>query len=322
VALTDVDPVGVTSGLAVLDGVVVGQLVLVDVAACVLVLAFAGAVAVSLVVSVVLSVAGAVVVPVAVAVSLGPVLSLAGLSLGLLLVLPVGGLVTVLVGAGVALGVADVAGLAAADDEEADAHAVAVPLLWPAEARSWLPPPDEPAWLPDPAAPGPLPLVLEEEIPTAEASWTKASRSGGNARTTPMANTAQAIARAGRSSPSRHSRGCLPGWPSAAGSSCPPGNMFQRRTRPARNPQRAQGAIESLLAWAGLDRTRARIRSSPSGRGSTWSAAACSSRRKNSAKSCPCGGMPSWPGLLITPAPGRRAGRSCRGLCGFSPRRG
>jgi hypothetical protein len=54
----------------------------------------------------------------------------------------------------------------------------------------------------------PLPLLLGEEvIPTAEPIWSMASRVGGNARTTPTANTAQAIARTGRSRPSRQSRG-------------------------------------------------------------------------------------------------------------------
>jgi len=53
-----------------------------------------------------------------------------------------------------------------------------------------------------------LVLVLELEIPTAELSWLKAWRSGGTASATPMANTTQAAARAGRSSPYRQSRGC------------------------------------------------------------------------------------------------------------------
>jgi hypothetical protein len=59
-------------------------------------------------------------------------------------------------------------------------------------------------------APPPPPLLLpEEEVsPTDEAIESMASRVGGNAMTTPTANTAQAIARIGRSRPSRQS----PGW--------------------------------------------------------------------------------------------------------------
>jgi hypothetical protein len=56
---------------------------------------------------------------------------------------------------------------------------------------------------------GTPPPVLELEIPTtAEPSWTNASRSGDTASTMPMANTAQAAAMAGRSSPYRQSRCC------------------------------------------------------------------------------------------------------------------
>ena len=75
--------------------------------------------------------------------------------------------------------------------------------------------------------------VLELEIPTAVPSVTKASRSGGTARATPMANTAQAAARAGRSHPYRQSRSSRSPVPSA---SCLPRAVFQRRTRPARKP--------------------------------------------------------------------------------------
>ena len=179
-----------------------------------LVLAFAEAVVVPLLVAVAVTLAVAVAVPVAVALALELALELAlplaGLSLGLPLVLPPDGLVTGVAGAGVALGVTDLDGLAAADDEEVDRQVVSFPLLWSAEVRPRLaPPPDEPAWVPDPSALAP-PLALEEENPTAVPSWTKASRSGGTAKETPMANTAQATARAGRSSPYRQSRGCLP----------------------------------------------------------------------------------------------------------------
>jgi hypothetical protein len=239
--------------LAVLDGVAVAvwHRVPAGVAAFLLlvtpVLAFAEAVAAALLVPVALTVlvADAVLVAVAVPLSLGP--PLAGLSPGLLLV-PLGGLVTGL--AGVTLGLTGLVGLAA-DDAEADGHAVAFPLLGPAEVRPWLaPPPDEPPRLPDPATPGTPWLVLVEEIPTAEASWTKASRSGGTARATPMANTAQTAARAGRSSPYRQSRDCCRGLPLPARplpSSCPPRMAFQRRTRSARKPPRAE-APACLLA--------------------------------------------------------------------------
>src|SRR5580704_1555844 len=117
-------------------------------------------------------------------------------------------------------------------------------------------------------------------IPTAEPSWTKAWRSGGTARATPTANTAQAAARPDRSSPYRPSRGWGRTWPGpepCAGEPCagePPRMAFQRRTLSARKPAAAV-AQEWLLAYAGPDRTRARIRSSRSGRGEKWSAAAC-----------------------------------------------
>ena len=60
-----------------------------------------------------------------------------------------------------------------------------------------------------PLLPPLLPPPWEEEvILNAEPIESKASRVGGNAMTTPTANTAQAIARIGRSRPSRQS----PGW--------------------------------------------------------------------------------------------------------------
>ena len=265
-ALTDVDAAAGALGLAVLDGVGVEQGVPVAVAGFLLpvalVLAFAEAVVVPLLVAVAVTLAVAVAVPVAVplalalALSLELVLPLAGLSLGLPLVLPPGGLVTGVAGAGVALGVTDLDGLAAADDEEVDWQAVGVPLLWPAEVRPRLaPPPDELAGVPDPATLAP-PLALEEENPTAEPSWTKASRSGGTAKETPIANTAQATARAGRSSPYRQSRGCRPAPPVPAppvpappvpAASCPPRMAFQRCTRSARKP-RCTEAHACLLA--------------------------------------------------------------------------
>ena len=78
------------------------------------------------------------------------------------------------------------------------------------------PPADELTWLAlTPSVPGALPLLLLlllplllfEANPTAEPSCTKAWRSGGTAKATPMANTAQAAARPDRSRTSRRSRG-------------------------------------------------------------------------------------------------------------------
>jgi len=119
--------------------------------------------------------------------------------------------------------------------------------------------PDAPlpmAW-PGPLPRGPAPPVeLVPEI-TADTPLASTERSGGTARATPMANRAHATPSAGRSSAcgqSRASRGARRAWlPGRAG-------------RPA-------------AAWAGPDRILARIRSRPSGRGSTQSTAACSSRR-------------------------------------------
>ena len=247
--------VALTLGLAVAEGVTVAQGFPAAVAAFLLpvalVLAFAEAVvvlpaALALWVPVAVAVAVAVLVAVAVPLSPGLALPLAVLVPGLLLV-PLGGVVTGL--AGDTLGVTDLAGLAAAGDEDVGGHAVVFPLLRPAGVRPWLvPPPVEPAWLPDPATLGALVLMLEEEIPTAEAIWTTASRSGGTARAKPMANTAQAAARAGRSSPYRQSRASRRAPPPALlprpAVSWPPRATFQRR---ARKPPRAE-APECLLA--------------------------------------------------------------------------
>jgi hypothetical protein len=193
------------------------------------------------------------------------------LSPGLLLVLVSVGLTGVagVVVVGVGTGLAGSVGLASADDVERDGHTVTGTLLWGAEVTPWLTPPTgAPFWVADPFRLGTPPAVLELavevelelEIPTAEPSWTKAWRSGGSARTTPTANTAQAAARAGRSTPYRQSRCCR----SPSSASRPPRSAFQRRTMPARKPPLA----ECLPARAGPELTRARIRSSPSGRGS------------------------------------------------------
>ena len=174
-----------------------------------LLLAFAEAVEVAVPVAVTLAdpVPVAVAVDDAVAVSLGPVLPLTVPPLDPLSVALLGALL-----AGVTLGatdLADSADLAAEDDGELGVHAVVGWLLWVAEVPPWpVPPAPELYWVPAPLTLGTLLPVLELEIPTAEASWPKASRSGGTASATPMANTTHAAARAGRSSPYRQSRGC------------------------------------------------------------------------------------------------------------------
>jgi hypothetical protein len=170
------------------------------------VLAFAEAVEVAVLMAVALAVP--VAVDVAVAVSPGLVLPPTGLPLDPLSVGLLGGLLAALL-TGVTLGVTDLAGVAAADDGEADAHTVASALLWAAEVPpgpTLLAP--EPDWVPAPFTLGAPLLVLGPESPTAVPSSPKAWRSGGNASATPMANTAQAAARAGRSSPYRQSRCC------------------------------------------------------------------------------------------------------------------
>ncbi|HET9974479.1 MAG TPA: hypothetical protein VFQ68_40045 [Streptosporangiaceae bacterium] len=293
-----------------------------------LVFAVAEAVAVALLVARLLAVAGAVLVAEAV-----PVAEALSLPDGLTLELPLAGLPLVpslellptgevCEPCGDALGFTGLlafADRAAAADEEGDTQTVGCALLWLDDVLAGPAPPFAGlAALPEPSRLGAFPLALDDAIPTADPSWTKASRSGGRARTTPMANTAQAAARTGLSSPSRQSRGRCRAPPRAAprrACSSPPRPVAQR-PRPARKPP---SAAECLLARAGPDRTRARIRSSPSGCGSTWSAAACSARRRYSPKSIgsgPCGRGPSKPDLVITLAPGPRAGRSCRGRCG------
>ncbi len=202
--------------------------------------------------------------PVAPVLSLGLVLSPAGLlvppAAGLLLVLPVAGLV-----AGVAFGVTRVAGAFEADGAALDGHTVVFALLWPMALLLWLRPVAEGAiGLPVPAAvPAPLLLLLCGPSPAAVPSWMKASRSGGTAMATPTANTAQAMARAGRSSLLLQSSGCrawprsaprpLPAprpWPAPGASSRPCRQTSQRRTRPARKPPGAAApfAAACLLA--------------------------------------------------------------------------
>jgi hypothetical protein len=178
------------------------------------------------------------------------------LSPGLPPVLPLAGLLAEL--AGGALGVADlvdVAGWALAGDDEPVEHGATGALLWTAEVPAPPAPPDDaPAGVAVPFRLGAGPLELGPVIPTAELSWATAWRSGGTAKATPMANTAQAAASAGRSHPYRQSsRGCR--WRARAAScpapaaSCPPRAASQRRTRPARKPARKPlRAAECLLA--------------------------------------------------------------------------
>ena len=169
------------------------------------------------------------------------------------------------------------------------------PLLWPS------------------VTPGPLEeLLLKAELmalPTCIIAW----RAGGTAdRTTPMANTARPTANAGRSIASRQSlgrcrsrgRGACRAWPGR-----------RRPTRLAAKPEMASQTPRAPLgrrAWAGRDRILSRIRSRPSAPGSTWSAAAWSSRRKNSAKSCPRPPSEPRPDLTMTPVPVPRAARPFR----------
>jgi hypothetical protein len=207
--LPGVDEDAVALGLAAFEGVAVPawQGVAVGLADVLppfaLVLAFAEALEVAVLVALADPVPVSVAAGVAVVVSLGPVpptvppLDPASVAL-------LGGLF-----AGVTLGVTDLAGLAglAAADDESVAHAVVSLLLPVAEVPTWpAPPAPELYGVPAPLALGTPPPVPELEIPTALPSWATASRSGGTASATPMANTTHAAARAGRSSPYRQSR--------------------------------------------------------------------------------------------------------------------
>ena len=137
---------------------------------------------------------------------------LALLLVGLALVLSAG---LVGVASGRVVGLGDLLAVCEGDGEGLDGHAVAVtvPALL-GRPLGLAPPADELIWVAlTPSVPGApllpllLPLLLFEANPTAEPSCTKAWRSGGTARATPMANTAQAAARPDRSRTSRRSRG-------------------------------------------------------------------------------------------------------------------
>jgi hypothetical protein len=118
-----------------------------------------------------------------------------------------------------------------------------------------------------PAALEELLLMLKAE-PMASLTCTNAERAGGTTdRTTPIANTAVPMAKAGRSMASRQSRGRRG-----------PGASFRRAGWPRRRISRASAAQMAIktpriplgwLAWAGRDRILSRIRSRPSAPGST-----------------------------------------------------
>ena len=214
-ALVDPDADALTLGLAVLvgaglalsltQGAPVAAAVVLPALLAALLLAVAEADVLALFVGLVVAAA----VAVAVAVSLVALLLSLGLALllaaGLLLVLPLAGLVTEPGAA--ALGVTDLLALAKRDGAGLGGHTVGFELLRPMTVVPWLrPPAAAPAGLPGPAWLG-VPAVLREVIPADWLSWTRAWRIGGTARATPMANKAHAIARVGRSSPSRQSLG-------------------------------------------------------------------------------------------------------------------
>ena len=214
-ALVDPDADALTLGLAVLvgvglalsltQGVPVAAAVVFPALFAALLLAVAEADVLALFVGLVVAAA----VAVAVAVSLVALLLSLGLALllaaGLLLVLPLAGLVTEPGAA--TLGVTDLLALAKRDGAGLGGHTVGFELLRPMAVVPWLRPlAAAPAGLPGPAWLG-VPAVLREVIPADWLSWTRAWRIGGTARATPMANKAQAIARVGRSSPSRQSLG-------------------------------------------------------------------------------------------------------------------
>ena len=143
----------------------------------------------------------AVLVAVVLPVGLAPLLA------GLALVLLSAGLLAV--AAGLAVGLGDLLASCEGDGVELDGHEVTVVLARLLGRLLGLAPPAEEliGLAPDPSVPG-VPLVLRAVVnPTAEPICPKACRSGGTARVTPMANTAQAAARADRSSTSRRSRG-------------------------------------------------------------------------------------------------------------------
>jgi len=142
---------------------------------------------------------------------------------------------------------------------------------------------------------------------------------GTTDRTTPSANTAAPRAKAGRSMASRQSLGRF--GSRRRGSDCAPprpAGLLRRWISLTATPETPSQTPRIQLGWlacAGRDRILSRIRSRPSEPGSTWSAAAWSSRRKKSAKSFPCPPSKPRPDLTMTPAPAPRATRPCRARC-------
>jgi hypothetical protein len=194
---------------------------------------------------------------------------------------------------GVTLLLGETAGLTAA--ELLGGHMVAAGLVGVADV---LPCPSAPTEVPLTTPPDELaglvvPLLLLlllcccEESPTELPRETKAARSGGSDSATPIANTAQATATTGRIMRSRRSAGdrvcpllrcsfvLSPGRPEAAApcasapaAGIPPSRDLRRRIQPA-SPGFLAGASAPSLVKAVPARTRARMRSRPSGRGST-----------------------------------------------------
>jgi hypothetical protein len=240
-----------------------------------------------------------------------PLVGVSGVALGLSPGLPVtageevgGGVGCVVAGVAELLGLADLADFGVLDAfglaEGQDAAGVGTrfPVLVPV-----IPTPVPFGWPPPRDPLGRAELVVPEPV-TVAVSWLISWPSGVSANTSATTNTAQAMPKAGRSSASRQSP--RPSRPRRASARKP--------DTPEENA-RAKEAKDRPPAWAGADRTRARIRSRPSGRGSIWSATECSSRRRNSGKSCPEPSGP-WPDRVMSPAPVPSAGPPSRGRCG------
>ena len=190
--------------------------------------------------------------------------------------------------------------------------------------------PDESTALGDPEAtpwpsvdPGPdeleVPLMTE---PKFEERWAISLRVVGTmAKTTPRRNTARPVAKAGRSIASRQSVGRFGARCSDERSAGSTRRTHEPRYRASWAPNAAmapQAAITPCrpVAWADRDWIFSRIRSRPSAPGWIWSPAACSSRRRNSPKSCPWLPSKPRPGLTMSPVPAPRAARPFRALCG------
>lgn len=240
-----------------------------------------------------------------------PLAGVSGVALGLSLGLPVpvdgeagGGVLCVVSGVAELLGLADLAefgvlvafGLTGGQDAAGDGTCGLVLLLViPTPVPFGWPAPRDP--------PGGVELVVPEPV-TVAVSWLMSWPSGVSANTSATTNTAQAMPKAGRSSASRQSP--RPSRPRKASARTP--------DTPEENA-RATEAKERPPAWAGADRTRARIRSRPSGRGSIWSPTECNSRRRKSGKSCPEPPSGPWPDRVMSPAPVPSAGQPSPGRC-------